>query len=56
MFWLTWLTIAFGVLNEKFTWLEIPEYFIYIPTTLIIVLHIYNLKFCQCQDEKKFAV
>ena len=53
MFWLAWSAIAFGVLNEKFTWLEIPEYFIYMPTSLIIVLHIYNLKFCQCQDEKK---
>lgn len=53
MFWLTWSAIAFCVLNEKFTWLELPEYFIYIPTMLIIAIHIYNLKFCQCQDEKK---
>lgn len=53
LFWLGWVVLAFAILNEKLHLLEIPHFFIYIPTVYLIFIHIYNLKFCQCQPEEE---
>ena len=51
LFWSTWALICLIVFNERFYWTELPEYLIYIPSTLLIGFHIYNLKFCMCVKE-----
>lgn len=52
VFWVNWVAICFAIFNEKMHWVEIPEYFIFIPTSILIITHIYNLKFCSCQSEE----
>ncbi|WP_010136220.1 MerC domain-containing protein [Ochrovirga pacifica] len=46
--WFSWSTLAFVVLNEKFHWFALAEFYIYFPTLALVFLHIYNRKYCQC--------
>ncbi|CAL2101253.1 Membrane protein [Tenacibaculum sp. 190130A14a] len=52
MFWVCWMLLSMVVFNERFHWISLPEYAIYIPTMLLVVLHIYNLNYCQCKTDK----
>jgi len=47
----SWLFLAFLILNEKFEGFHLPEVLIYIPAFSLIIFHLYNKKYCQCQDE-----
>lgn len=49
--WCSWIGLAALILNEKLGVLEIPEYVINISAITLAVLHIYNLRYCQCNDE-----
>lgn len=49
--WSSWILLAGLILNEKIGILEIPEYVMNISAITLAVLHIYNLKYCQCDDE-----
>lgn len=51
-FWGVWGLLALVVLNEKFKWFAWPETLIYVPTLGLVVLHFYNRRFCQCQEEQ----
>ena len=44
--WLSWIALAFVILNEKLTLIVIPEYSIYIPAIALVILHLYNKKYC----------
>lgn len=46
--WISWSVLLFIVLNEKTQWITLPRYSIYFPALSLIVLHIYNRKFCHC--------
>lgn len=48
--WLSWSVLAFIILNEKTGWLLLPEFSIYIPALALIALHLYNQKYCQCNE------
>lgn len=48
--WLCWALMSFVILNEKIGLIELPEYSIYAPAIGLIVLHIYNRKYCKCED------
>jgi hypothetical protein len=51
-FWITW-ALLFGVLmNEKAHLLHIPEATIFFPSIGLVLLHLYNKKYCQCKDEE----
>ena len=41
----------FQIINEKLAWTLLPETFIYITAISLAVLHIYNLKYCQCDTD-----
>ena len=45
LFWITWTTLLFAVIEHSFSLSLLPSYFIYIPAFLIILLHIYSLKY-----------
>ncbi len=47
--WISWGTLLILVLNEKVEGVDLPEVFTHISAITLAVLHIYNLKFCQCQ-------
>ena len=50
MFWISWVVLFLTILNHSFPFINLPNYFIYIPAFLIIALHFYNLQFCKCQN------
>lgn len=50
--WISWLILFISILNEKFEFLPLSSIFIYIAGIAVSTLHIYNLKFCQCKQDK----
>lgn len=49
--WISWAALFLVIINEKLELLHLPEYVTYIAALSLVGLHLYNLKFCQCQDE-----
>ena len=47
----TWLVLTLFILNEKLHFLPIPSVAKYGAALTLILLHIYNLKYCRCADE-----
>ncbi|WP_298955680.1 MerC domain-containing protein [uncultured Nonlabens sp.] len=50
--WVSWSILLLLIVNEKIEVFSIPEFITYITATLLAVLHLYNLKYCQCRDNK----
>ena len=42
--------LSFFIINEHFGDLELHRLFLYTPAFLLFVLHLYNKKYCQCED------
>lgn len=49
--WTSWLFLFAVIINEKLAMLTISEIFIYLPTISLIILHLYNRKYCQCNTD-----
>jgi len=49
--WFSWGFLAFVIINEKISIVHLAETMIYIPSIALVVLHLYNRKYCQCRDE-----
>ncbi len=49
--WTTWGILLLAILNETFEVKHLPEAAVYIPALAIAGLHLYNRKYCQCQEE-----
>ncbi|MEL6534976.1 MAG: MerC domain-containing protein [Bacteroidota bacterium] len=47
----SWLTLAFIILNEKFEGFHLAEAWIYLPTVSLVFLHIYNTRYCYCEED-----
>lgn len=54
--WSSWGLLTLTILGEKFEPGLFPESFIYLPSLAIVGFHLYNLKYCQCDDEQRCAV
>lgn len=50
--WVSWAFLFVVIINEKIAWLPLSESIIYIPAIALIVLHLYNRKYCQCKSDK----
>lgn len=50
--WFTWVVLLLTLLDEGIGMALLPEHFIYLPAGAIVVLHLYNQKYCQCADDK----
>ena len=48
--WLSWLVLSFILMNEQIQLLSLPTCAIYLPAFALVSLHIYNLKYCRCQE------
>ena len=46
--WSSWLLLFGAIINEKLQLLALPETTIYFSAPGLVVLHFYNLKYCQC--------
>ena len=49
--WIGWIVLFFLILNEKIAWLAVPEILNYAAALTLTSFHIYNLKYCQCNNE-----
>ena len=50
--WLSWSVLFIIIMNEKITWFALSERAIYFPALILIGLHLYNKKYCQCTSTK----
>ena len=49
--WTSWAILLAILLNEKIHLFSLHEYEIYFPSLTLIILHFYNLKYCQCKTD-----
>ena len=49
--WFNWTVLFLLIINEKLALTSLPETFIYVTAISLAVLHIYNLKYCQCDTD-----
>lgn len=49
--WLSWFALTFLLLNEKFEFYPLPEWITYIIAITLVLLHLYNRKYCQCKTD-----
>ena len=49
--WISWTFLLVVIMNEKSNLFPLFEYAIYFPSAMLVVLHIYNLKYCQCKTD-----
>ncbi len=49
--WTSWGLLLAILLNEKIHLYSLFEYAIYFPALALVILHIYNLKYCQCKTD-----
>jgi hypothetical protein len=47
--WLTWLCLSVVIINEHVQFFTLFKQAIFIPAIVLISLHLYNLKYCQCK-------
>lgn len=51
-FWANWFILLSMLMNEQLGYIQLNEKFIYLPAILIVLLHLYNLKYCQCSKKE----
>ena len=52
LLWASWVLLSALILNEEFEIVHMPELLTYFTGISLASLHIYNLKYCQCDDEE----
>jgi len=50
--WSSWALFSMTIINERLHFIHLPEYVKYIAGFLLVILHLYNLKYCQCKTDK----
>jgi len=50
--WISWLALSTIVLNETLKLIDLLEVFKYVVAFVLIGLHLYNKKYCQCKNDK----
>ena len=48
---LNWVVLFLLILNETFSWFYLPETVTHVVALLLALLHLYNLRYCQCKNE-----
>ena len=51
-----WGFLTFIILNEKLEGFHLAEEWVYIPALTLVGLHLYNRRYCQCEDDENCAV
>ena len=51
VFWLSWIFLFFVLFNEEVKFIQLPEIVSYFSALNLAGIHVYNLKFCGCEDE-----
>ena len=50
--WFNWIALCLLIINEKLQLYSIPEGIIYLPAMTLFVLHLYNQKYCRCNNNQ----
>jgi len=50
--WFNWIALCLLIINEKLQLYTIPEGFIYLPAITLFILHLYNQKYCRCNNNQ----
>jgi len=50
--WFNWIALCLLIINEKLQLYTIPEGIIYLPAMTLFVLHLYNQKYCRCNNNQ----
>ena len=50
--WITWFLFFISIMNKAIQLLYINQNFTYATGITLALLHLYNLKYCQCDNEK----
>lgn len=50
--WGSWIALLLIIFNEKVAFIELPEVLIYFPSVSLMLLHLYNLKYCACKKDE----
>jgi len=51
IFWFSWVFLFLVLFNEEVKFIELPELVSYLSALNLAGIHVYNLKFCRCEDE-----
>ena len=49
--WISWFFLLTVLLNHKFQLFILFEGAVYFPAMMLVFLHLYNLKYCQCKTD-----
>jgi len=52
LLWFSWIGLSIVILNEKLELIELPEVAIFFPAIALVILHLYNKKYCNCNEDK----
>lgn len=47
--WMSWTCLFLMILNENILLFNLPHYWIYLPSFMLIFLHLYHKKHCSCK-------
>ena len=50
--WFSWFMLFVIIINEKIGLLSLPDTIIYVPAISLVMLHLYNKKYCNCENDK----
>lgn len=49
--WISWTALFLVIINEKIGFIHLPEFITYIVASSLVILHLYNRRYCQCKTE-----
>lgn len=49
--WISWTGLFIAILNERTSLIHLPHLFKYIMASSLVILHLYNRKYCQCKED-----
>lgn len=49
--WISWIALAIVILNERMVFIHLPKTVTYIVASALVILHLYNRKYCQCKTD-----
>ena len=50
--WINWAALIFFIINAKFGWFLITPNLKFFPAFGLVFLHMYNMKYCQCETKE----
>ncbi|GIS54160.1 hypothetical protein Ct9H90mP29_12020 [bacterium] len=50
--WTSWVALFLLIFNIKFGWVNLAENLKFIPAFTLVGLHLYNMRYCQCDSNE----